>query len=124
MKLINLYEKKKKEDNTKFYLFKAGLFYIFLDGDAYEISKMTTLKLTNYNNDICKCGFPVKYLDKYLNMFKYLNVNVEVIDNIYENKDELYSKVIKKIESIDIDELTPLETLNILYELKKMVSCE
>ena len=45
MKIYSLYEKMKGEDNSKFYLFRVGIFYMFLDDDAYYISKRTNLKL-------------------------------------------------------------------------------
>ena len=65
-KLYNEYLKRKKIDNNKYYLFKSGLFYIFIDEDAKYISNITLLKLTNLNNNVVKCGFPSNSLDKYL----------------------------------------------------------
>ena len=65
-KLYIEYLKRKKEDCNKYYLFKSGLFYIFIDEDAKEISKITSLNITSLNNDIVKCGFPSNSLNKYL----------------------------------------------------------
>ena len=67
-KLYLEYLKRKKENNDKYYLFKSGLFYIFIDEDAKNINKITPLNITNLNNDIVKCGFPSNSLKK---IFKY-----------------------------------------------------
>ena len=77
-KLYNEYIRKKKEDNNKYYLFKSGMFYIFLDEDAKQINKINPLNITNLNNDIVKCGFPSNSLDKYLNIFSNLGLDMEL----------------------------------------------
>lgn len=51
-KMYLKYLEKKKDNNNKYYLFKSGAFYIFLDEDAKNISKITTLCLTNLNKDV------------------------------------------------------------------------
>ena len=64
-KLYLEYLRRKKVDASKYYLFKSGLFYIFLDEDAKNINKITPLNITNLNKDIVKCGFPSNSLEKY-----------------------------------------------------------
>ena len=59
--IYNKYVKLKEKDEKYLYLFNSGNFYIFLDEDAIEVSRVTLLKLTNYSNDIYKCGFPFKF---------------------------------------------------------------
>ena len=125
-KLYLEYLKKKKENNDKYYLFKSGLFYIFIDEDAKKITKITPLNITNLNNDIVKCGFPSNSLDKYLTIFKNLGLDVEIVGdienkNIITNKD-ISTKIIKKIKSININTLTPVKALNILNELKGLIN--
>ena len=66
----------KKENDSKLYLFKVGLFYIFLAEDAIKISKITTLKLINHTKDIVKCGFPENSLNKYCYIVAPLTVKV------------------------------------------------
>ena len=127
-KLYLEYLKKKKENNDKYYLFKSGLFYIFIDEDAKKITKITPLNITNLNNDIVKCGFPSNSLDKYLTIFKNLGLDVEIVGdienkNIITNKD-ISTKIIKKIKSININTLTPVKALNILNEFKGMLDNE
>lgn len=57
-KLYEKYKSLKSENNDKLYLFKSGIFYIFLDEDAKKMSNFLNLKLTNLNESICKCRFP------------------------------------------------------------------
>ena len=68
-KLFDVYKRLKKEDSETLYLFKSGIFYIFLDEDAKTINKFYNLKLTYLNAEIVKCGFPLNSLQKYLYLF-------------------------------------------------------
>ena len=125
-KLYLEYKKRKDKNKDKYYLFKSGLFYIFIDEDAKKINKITPLNITNLNNDIVKCGFPSNSLDKYLNIFKNLGLDVEIVNNVdnnYENRD-ISTKIIKRIKNLNIDALTPVKALNILNEFKDMLSNE
>ena len=117
------YLKRKKEDNHKYYLFKSGMFYIFLDEDAKDISKVTVLKLINLNKDIVKCGFPENSLDKYLDVFKNLGFDVEIV-NEYNVDNNISNKIIKRIVNLDINALTPVKALNVLSEFKGMLNGE
>ena len=78
-KIYIKYLELKRKDNDKYYLFRSGNFYIFIADDAKKISDLTTLKLTNLSKDVVKCGFPLASLDKYLNLFKNLNLDVFLI---------------------------------------------
>ena len=118
-KLYDLYLCKKREDNSKYYLIKSGIFYIFIDEDAKYVSKVTTLKLTNLCDGIVKCGFPQSKLDKYLELFNNLDIDVCVIDKIDNNNN--YDKIISKIRNIDINNITPVKALSILAELREMI---
>ena len=124
-KLYLEYKRKKDENKDKYYLFKSGLFYIFIDEDAKKINKITPLNITNLNNDIVKCGFPSNSLDKYLDIFKNLGLDVEIVNRIDENENkDVSTKIIKKIKNINIDALTPVKALNIFNEFKDMLSNE
>ena len=114
-----------KENNDKYYLFRTGLFYIFIDEDARNISKITPLSITNLSNEIIKCGFPSNSLEKYLNIFKNLGLDVDIVDEIKKETNENISRrIIKKIKNLDIDNLTPVKALNILNEFKGMLDNE
>lgn len=124
-KLFLEYLKRKKENNDKYYLFRTGLFYIFIDEDAKNISKITPLSITNLSNDVVKCGFPSNSLEKYLNIFKNLGLDVEIIDEVRrENDGNVSKRIIKRIKNIDIDTLTPVKALNILNEFKVLLENE
>ncbi len=116
-RLYNKYLELKKEDSNIYYLFRSGNFYIFLCEDAKRISDITMLKCSNFAKDVIKCGFPYKSLDKYLNLFKNLNINVKIIENDIDNKEV----IINRIKNIDIDNTSPIKALNILSELKELV---
>ena len=80
-KLFEKYKTLKAENNSKLYLFKSGIFYIFLDDDAVKMSKLLNLKLTNLNETVVKCGFPVKYAEKYINLIKLNNYTLDIVDS-------------------------------------------
>jgi len=96
-KLYLEYLKRKNENNDKYYLFKSGLFYIFIDEDARNINKITPLNITNLSNDVVKCGFPSNSLEKYLSIFKNLGLDVDIVDEIKkETNENISKKIIKK----------------------------
>lgn len=116
--IYNRYLKLKGNNKDVIYLFKSGNFYIFLDDDAKKISKITTLKLVNYSKDIVKCGFPSNSKDKYLELFKNLKLNIELVEEKDDNK---LNKYLDKIKDIDLDNITPKESIDILYTLKELL---
>lgn len=115
-KLYDEFIKLKEKDSSKYYLFRCGMFYIFLDSDAKYISGITMLKLGRLNEDISKCGFPKNSLEKYLDIFKNLGVDVEVIENKEDKKKE---DVIKRVKKIQLESITPVEAYQLLKELKE-----
>ena len=66
-KLYDAYKYCKKNNNEErtLFLFKAGIFYLFLDEDAKIASNILNLKLTYLNDTVLKCGFPTSALNKY-----------------------------------------------------------
>lgn len=128
-KLHQTYLLKKDEDSFKYYLFKCGAFYIFLDDDAKAISEISTLKLTNLNSKVVKCGFPVIAIDRYLRIFNNLGLSIEIIDDTLDNKvmilsDEKYKKIAKILEKIDLNNTTPIESMKILSNIKGIIDDE
>ena len=65
-KLYNQYINLKANNPEKYFLFKNGLFFIFLDDDAKLMSQLLNLKLSPLNANIVKCGFPENSLEKYI----------------------------------------------------------
>lgn len=101
-KIIYEYERLKKHDSSKHYLFKLGKFYCFIGDDANYINEYMVLKKTKFSQTYEKCGFPVERLNNYLKVFKNLNINVEIIETVngipwYEEiKDKNIKKLTKK----------------------------
>lgn len=80
-KLFEIYKNLKQNDSETLYLFKSGIFYIFLDNDAKIINRILGLKLTNLNDKIVKCGFPSNSLQKYIGLLGSTNYEIKIIDN-------------------------------------------
>ena len=78
-KLYKKYVLLKINNPQKIYLFECGIFYIFIDEDAKLMSKILNLKLTLLNSVIFKCGFPVNSINKYLQILKNSNYNIEIV---------------------------------------------
>ena len=107
--MYDKYLKLKEIDNTKLYLFKCGIFYVFLGKDCDIINEHLVLKKVKFGNTY-KCGFPGDSLDLYLKIFSNNNLNVQVVENIEEN----YEKLVKRINNLKVNEITPMEALNII----------
>ena len=129
-KLLNIYNNLKEKDSNTLYLFKVGLFYNFLNNDAITISNLVHLKVTNLSPSIVKCGFPVNSLDKYLNLFNSLNLNIKIIDSdnyntIYNVDDYKLNSNIKdlfnKILNVDIESLSIQEAYSFIENLQNEV---
>ncbi len=119
-KLYKKYKELKEGDSSKYYLFESGIFYLFLDNDAIEISKIFNLKLTHLNDEIYKCGFPKNSINKYLEFFNQYNLDICIVDNkIKSYSMDFCLEIINHIKSIDINKITPLEALNIISNLKE-----
>ena len=125
-KLYKKYISLKIENPNKIYLFKVGIFYIFLDDDARLMSSVLKLKLTKFNSVIYKCGFPVNSSEKYFNLLKKYNYDICIIDEyeIYSTIDTYKSnqeikKIALKIVSIDINSLSISDAFELLSELQK-----
>ena len=57
-KLYTKYKSLKGKDTSMLYLFRSGIFYIGLDEDAKKLTETLGLKLTNFDGNTVKCGFP------------------------------------------------------------------
>ena len=80
-KLYSKYLSLKKETNSsKIYLFKSGIFFLFIDEDAKMMSQLLQLKPTNLNPTVLKCGFPVNSLEKYMPLLEQTGKTIEIID--------------------------------------------
>lgn len=112
-------------ENTLF-LFRSGIFFIFLDNDAKIASKLFNLKLTYLVDDIVKCGFPTNSLNKYLNLIKQTPYNINIIE---PNSNQKYSiseyhinqdieDLLSKISKIDTNFLSIKEAYDFIDDIK------
>ena len=112
-------------DNT-LYIFKSGIFFIFLDNDAQIAAKLLNLKITFLTEDVIKCGFPINALKKYTNILKRTSYNFKIVDNIknlsYSIKDyELdqdTKELLSKIASIETNSLSVKEAYDFIDIIK------
>ena len=127
-KLIKKYIKLKEDDPKTLYLFKSGIFYIFLDEDAKLMSPLLNLKLTNLNSEILKCGFPINSLSKYLSKLDDTSFKIKIINsddnNSFSNNIQLQN-LFNKIINVNIDSLSVKECFefigSIQNETKKII---
>lgn len=129
-KLYDNYLSLKEEDSTKYYLFHNGIFYLFLDKDAKEVAPLLQLKLTAFAIDIVKCGFPQSAMDKYQGLLKENNIPYQIIEvpskkKLKKNDDIASSSaIIEKLKTINVYQLTPLQALQELVNLKELLHDE
>lgn len=117
-KFYETYLSLKRKDKEKLYLFRMGNFYIFLADDAKRVSTVTTLKITSFNHDIVKCGFPIIAKDKYLEIFQNIHLNVEVIEALPKGlKKDRIDQVLAKIKKVNVNTITPMKAMSYLEEL-------
>ena len=118
-KLYNRYKTlKNKEDIV--YIFKVGMFYVILDYDAKILSKLLNLKLIPLNSEVNKCGFPINSLKKYEKILKDNKIKYKIIEDYEENKD--LNQFLNKIKKYDIDNMTGIKALELIYELKEIIN--
>lgn len=126
-KLYKKYLSLKIDDSSYFYLFKSGVFYIFISDDAKIIAPLLNLKLTNLNSVIMKCGFPVNSSEKYLKKMEELNLKVKIVtlrDDFFDDNFEKYLNtrefidIINNFLNTNIDNLSISQAFDLLYDLQ------
>ena len=126
-KLYNKYLELKSKNNDILYLFKSGMFYIFLDNDAKLVSERLNLKLTNFNDTVYKCGFPINSLTKYTDILEKNSINYKIIDGEIVNSKKQYiesqniQNYLKQIKKMDINKITPLKAFELISNLQNLL---
>lgn len=127
-KIYNKYlELKSQNKENTLFLFKYGIFFIFIDNDAKIVSSLLNLKLGKLNENIVKCGFPITSLEKYSNLLNDFNFSVEIVSSNDEktlsSSNFLYyektQKVVDELVEINIDSLSISQAYELLYKLQK-----
>ena len=126
-KLLNQYNKLKKEDASCIDLFRVGIFYNILNEDAKTINEKLGLKITDLGPNIFKCGFPVSQLNKYMILLNEKKIKYKIIDNLpnsnineYINNVEI-KKILNKICELDMNNTTFQQAFNILLDLQNKI---
>ena len=127
-KIYNKYIKlKSNNDKNTLYLFKYGIFFIFIDEDAIIISNLLKLKLTHLNENIVKCGFPSNSLNKYLSVLKNTPYNIQIVntDSVqtlsisdYIHNEDI-KKIIQELIDVNIDSLSISQAFELLSNTQK-----
>ena len=129
-KLFDRYTELKRNNPNKYYLFKSGIFYIFIDQDAIHMSPILNLKLTHLNEKILKCGFPINNIDKYSSIFKTLQLDIDIVEsNPSQNSQPIKcnefilnidtKKFLQDISSINPYSLSIAEAFQYLEDIQK-----
>ena len=122
-KIYERYKELKGRDPDKMYLFKCGKFYIFLDEDCEKINEYIVLKKVSFCKSVLKCGFPINALEDYMRVFNNHHLNIEIIDHVEDVKTNPEA-LLKLIRKIDIENITPMEAIVKLKEIKELVDEE
>lgn len=127
-KILKRYNELKKQDNSKIYLFKIGIFYNIFNEDADLLSKALGLKITTLSSDLYKVGFPISKIEKYTKLLENKSIKFEIIDSIVKvNDNNEYIKIInsieivKKILNIDLNNTTFKQAFDILYDMQQQL---
>lgn len=115
--------KTNEKDNKTLYLFKYGIFFIFVDNDAKIVSNLLHLKLSNLNDSVVKCGFPVNSLSKYISLLNNTSYNVQIVnmssDKPVSTTEYIFFEALKDIFnefiSLNIDSLSISQAYDFLY---------
>ncbi len=125
-KMYKRYLELKQKNSSNIYLFKSGIFYVFLQDDAKLMCNILNLRLTNLNENVLKCGFPVNNLNKYLDLIRNLGYEIYIVDSLVDEaiptKNYLLNSSIKnlinKMSSIDVDSLSIKEAYSLIESLR------
>lgn len=110
MSFSNMLEILKEKNKGKIVIIKLGAFYVATGEDAVLLHKKLNLKCTCFKNNICKVGFPIDSLEKYIEKIEQLKYSY-IIYKIDKEKNELIeicSKIGKKHKEIN-------KNINCLY---------
>lgn len=113
------------QENT-LYLFKSGIFFIFIAEDAIKAASLLNLRLSNLNDSIFKCAIPISSFEKYQQLLKNLGYNLQIVDlsqgkllssNYYINNEKVQA-LISQIINTDTETLSISEAYELLSQIK------
>lgn len=90
MSFLELFQKIKNKNEEKICIIRSGIFYYGLKNDAYIMEETCGLEKICFSRNVCKVGFPIASLEKYINMLKENNISYCIYDYLRDR----YSKFI------------------------------
>ncbi len=96
MKFIERVEQLQKENEGSIVIIKNGIFFIGVGKDAIILNRILGLKLTCMKPELCKVGFLVKNVEKYIKLLTeegksfviYIKNEKDEIEELYRYKGE------------------------------------
>lgn len=91
MKFVQEIEKLQKENEGTIIIAKNGIFFVAIGKDAIILNKELGLKLTCMKRELCKVGFLVKNVEKYIEKLEKLGYSfILYVKNEKEELEEIY----------------------------------
>lgn len=90
MKFIEKVEKLQKENEGSIILVKSGIFFVGIGKDAVLLQELLDLKVTCMKPETCKVGFPVKNIEKYIQLLTEKGKSFAIYITKGETTEEIY----------------------------------
>lgn len=100
MKLTDIIEKLQKQNPESIVLVKNGIFFIATGKDAITLSNEIGLKLTCMKENLCKVGFLVKSVEKYIRSMKEKDLSfiIYMVDKQTAEAKEIFKNIGKAVD--------------------------
>ena len=104
MKLLEVIENLQERNKGHIVIIKNGIFFIGVGKDALALNELLGLKLTCMKKNMCKVGFQVKSVEKYISKLeeKKKSFVIYTYDKEKEQTEELYKYTNENIEESEI----------------------
>ena len=104
MKLLEVIENLQERNRGHIVIIKNGIFFIGVGKDALVLNELLGLKLTCMKKNMCKVGFQVKSVEKYISKLeeKKKSFVIYTYDKEKEQTEELYKYTNENIEESEI----------------------
>ena len=91
MKFVQEIEKLQKENEGSIIIAKNGIFFVAIGKDAIILNEELGLKLTCMRKELCKVGFLVKNVEKYIEKLEKLGYSfILYVKNEKDELEEIY----------------------------------
>ena len=103
MKYIDLVKNLQNSEKNKGYIviIKSGIFFVGIGKDAIILNKLLNLKLICMKDNLCKVGFQIKSIEKYIHKLKELDKSFVIYDY---DKDSMHEEEIIRFKGQDVFE--------------------